>query len=149
MGSFGHCGHMPNQSNSSSFAPIAPETAPEDRPHFFQGSVSGASRKPSRYGEGRGKELRPPKELKELADKMLAASSMLEDAVKHYTTALKSLEVIEAKGEKPKFPPDPDLFPYDKRYTIHHNRAMCHLEMRNFALAVEVGRCRLTPGFHS
>jgi hypothetical protein len=33
----GHAGHLANQSSSSGFAPIKPETKAEDRPHFFNG----------------------------------------------------------------------------------------------------------------
>jgi hypothetical protein len=55
MGSFGHAGHMPNQSNSSggSFMPIVPETQPENRPHFFQSNIQAKNKPQVRYAESR------------------------------------------------------------------------------------------------
>jgi hypothetical protein len=49
--------------------------------------------------------MKPPKELKELGDKFLAAGTMLEDALKHYTNAIANLEAIEAKGRAGTPPP--------------------------------------------
>lgn len=129
MPSFGHGGHLANQSCSSGFAPIAPETKPEDRPHFFAGAHR---RQESKYAEGVGrKQLKPPKELKDEGDKFLAAGTMLERALKLYTDAIANLDAFEAKGEKS------EGLPFEKKYSVHHNRAVCLLEMRKFPEAVE------------
>lgn len=129
MPSFGHGGHLANQSSSSGFAPIAPEPKPEDRPHFFAGA---RQKHESKYAEGIGrKQLRPPKELKDEGDKLLAAGALLERALQHYTDAIANLEALKAKGEKS------EGLPFEKKYAVHHNRAVCLLEMGRFPEAVE------------
>ena len=132
MPSFGHGGHLSNQGASSGFAPIAPEAKPEDRPVFFAGARHG---KESKYAEGVGrKRLRLPKELKDEGDKLFASGTMLEEALSRYTEAIANLDAMEARGEKAKAF---EGLPPEKKYTIHHNRAMCLTEMRRYPEALE------------